>query len=331
LINIREVWPSQRQAVDTVGLLAGDETSARLGQRVPHVLRKPLTQMILGDMVKRAQADVDPAEAAIGELFREPPEDFVATRNALVKRLKAAGERDQAARIAALRRPSVVDWALNTVALTHGDVVAQFLAAATAARKAQAAAVEGRRGADLRGAVGKLRESTGKVARLADDVLVAGGKGTGTQSSVVTSRLAAVATNPVLGEQLRGGRLGSGDAGTEDLFADLEPAAKPTRERRPPPKAKEPVAPPKGGPDERELTRAVTVAERAESSSRAAADRAAARLRRADAEVAEAERRLAKAQKARATASAEHDKLADAAETATRAVSDARARLTRAR
>ena len=82
-------------------------------------------------MARRAQADDDHAAPAVGDLFTVRPEEFVAARNAVVKALKAAGEREEAAKVATLRRPSAVDWALNCVALEHADTLDQFLDAAS--------------------------------------------------------------------------------------------------------------------------------------------------------------------------------------------------------
>ena len=103
--------------------------------------------------------------ADVDELFAVPPDEFVAARNALVKRLKAAGERDRAAEIAAWRRPTPVDWALNQVARDDAEAVERFIETAAAARDAQAAALSGRR-EDLRAAVAEVRESSATVAAL---------------------------------------------------------------------------------------------------------------------------------------------------------------------
>ena len=57
----------------------------------------------------------DDAEA-IDALYALDPSDFTAARNALVKQLKAEKRKDDAAVVAALRRPSSAAWALNQVA-----------------------------------------------------------------------------------------------------------------------------------------------------------------------------------------------------------------------
>jgi hypothetical protein len=262
-------------------------------------------------MVKPAEPAPAPnaSDAALDELYRLPPEEFTAARNASVKALKKAGQRERAAEVAAWRRPSPTDWALNVVAVEHDEAVASLLDAAAAARDAQAAAIEGRAGGDLRETVAALREAVTRVVALAEDVLSGAGRDPAPQRAALSARLSAIATQPVLGEQLRAARLGSGDAAPEDLFADLEPAAPRPRapslrpaEPRGKPEAVPPLPP---RPDRRELRQALTAAQRAQRTAATAAERAAARVEKAQAEVRDAERRLADAQEALATAEAE--------------------------
>ena len=158
------------------------------------------------------------------ELLATPPDEFVVARNALVKQLKAAGERDQAAAVAAMRRPAWVDWALNVAAADHPDDVARFADAAEAMREAQRAAVTGRADVDLRTAMIGLRDRTGELARRVSDVLA--GRGRPAALPDITERLAEVATSDATTEQLRAGLL-LGDAGDADSlgFGDVDAAS----------------------------------------------------------------------------------------------------------
>ena len=63
-----------------------------------------------------------PDEAA--ELFRVPPEDFIAERDALVQRLRAEGRDEDATAVKALRKPTTVVWALNQLATREPDALA---------------------------------------------------------------------------------------------------------------------------------------------------------------------------------------------------------------
>ena len=76
-------------------------------------------------------------------LFAVEPENFIATRDALAKRMRAEKRRDEAAEIALLRRPPVTVWAMNQVARAHGEVVTQLLLAGEEAVASQSALLRG--------------------------------------------------------------------------------------------------------------------------------------------------------------------------------------------
>jgi len=163
----------------------------------------------------------------LGGLFATPPSEFVAARNALAKSLRAGGGRDAAARVAALRRPSWVDWALNTLAADHNDEVARFADAAANLRDAQAASIEQRDGPDLRAALSELRAAVSGLSKLSAGVLAEVGRPP--DSAEVAARLGEVAASPSAVEQLRAGVLGSEDPDEPGPFADLRPAQSPKR------------------------------------------------------------------------------------------------------
>src|SRR5512138_346259 len=54
-------------------------------------------------------------------LYRLPPEEFTAARDDAAKQARSAGDRDLAARIKALRKPSVSAHAVNSLAATQPD------------------------------------------------------------------------------------------------------------------------------------------------------------------------------------------------------------------
>jgi hypothetical protein len=78
----------------------------------------------------------------LDELFATEPKEFTAVRDALVRELKADGHADEAARVKALRRPTVAVAAVNHVARSHADEVAELveLGAELAATQADAGA-----------------------------------------------------------------------------------------------------------------------------------------------------------------------------------------------
>jgi hypothetical protein len=155
-------------------------------------------------------------------LYGGPPSDFVAARDALAKELRGAGDRDAAAAVKRLRKHSPVEWTLNRVAKVHPDVVAAFATAAEDLRTSQAAAIEGRRGGDVRDAMTQLR------ARSADVVAAAADVDRSVPAADVTGLLRELAADEGATRQLTEGILGSGDLGDHDPFAGLTPATRPS-------------------------------------------------------------------------------------------------------
>jgi hypothetical protein len=238
----------------------------------------------------------------VHDLLATPPDEFVATRNALVKRLKAEGEREQAAEAAAMRRPAWVDWALNVAAAEHAADVERFADAAEAMRAEQRAAVTGRGGGELRTAMTGLRDRTGELARLANAVLT--GHGRPAALADITERLAEVATSDTSTEQLRAGLL-LGEAGDDGEFAfggvdaTTENTAETSPRRKPKPKPKSNPAP-TDGPDltleRRRLERELATAERVGHAAAREAERTDTAVRHAQTAVDAATDAVTKAQ-----------------------------------
>ena len=162
--------------------------------------------------------------STLRELYTTPPAEFIAARNQLVKDRRAAKDRDTATALGKLRKPALADWALNVVAARHGDDVAAFLDAAGTVRDAQAAAIEGRDGPDIRAALRDLREHSGQVLGRAQEVLAEAGRDAAAEAGVVASRLTEVSANAEASAQLAAGVLGSEGLITAEVFGELEPA-----------------------------------------------------------------------------------------------------------
>src|SRR5690349_13850069 len=99
----------------------------------------------------------------VRELYAGPPETFVERRNALAKELRAAKQKDEAAGVGKLRRPSGAAWALNLVVAAHGEDFAQLLDLGRQLEDVQRGAGGG--AADLRRLTTERR---GVVGRLVD-------------------------------------------------------------------------------------------------------------------------------------------------------------------
>jgi hypothetical protein len=268
-------------------------------------------------------------EALLRQLFATPPPDFVAARNELVTSLRKEKRRNDATAIAGLRRPGWDEWSLNAVAAAGGDgadVVAGFADAAAQVRDAQAAAIEGRDGPDIRGALRDLRDRSAELVRLAGAALAGVGRAAG--PGEINARLARVAASDVAVAQLGAGVLGSGDAAPAELFADLEPAVRPAT--RPATKAKpaprEPAVAERAARAEVARRKAALVeANRLHAASLKARRRAEAELDKARAEVERARAALGEAEARREAAQRELDAAAADEEGASSAADAARA------
>jgi len=112
----------------------------------------------------------------VDELADVPPEEFVAARDELAKKLKAEGKADETAKVKKLRKPTVTQWVTDQVRRHHaGDVDALRAASIEVARAQEAAVTQGDRDA-LREATAKRREALEGVGQVVDDVLASGGR-----------------------------------------------------------------------------------------------------------------------------------------------------------
>lgn len=247
-------------------------------------------------------------ESDVRTLLTTPPTEFVAARNALVKRLRKDKDRETATAVAAMRRPAWTDFALNVTSRDHHDDVEAFADAAAQVRDAQAAAIEGRAGPDVRATLQGLRDRTNALVKLANAALTAAGRVDDTPE--LLGRLSEVAGNADAIERLRRGALGTGgDDPDLDVFAGLEPApataspaqqvpSPPAPSRRETKTAPQPAteAPPVKAAQRRQLQRELDNADRQLTRSRRALREAESEASSAQAAVAAAERTLQLAQ-----------------------------------
>jgi hypothetical protein len=80
----------------------------------------------------------------VDDLYALPPADFTPARDALAKELKAAGDKDAAAEVKALRRPTVAAWALNLAARRAPDELREAILAGDTLRAAHGALMGGK-------------------------------------------------------------------------------------------------------------------------------------------------------------------------------------------
>jgi hypothetical protein len=262
----------------------------------------------------------------IDDLYGAPLDRFVPQRAEMAKALRKQGRRDEAAEVAALRKPSVAAWAVNQLIRTQSRSVKDLFGAGDALRRAHEQAASGRGDAQA------LRKAT-QDERAAVDTLMGAARGLLTSdghelSPTVIDRVAetlrAAALDPDARSQVSEGRLerelrhvGLG------FLGDSAPAP-----ATPAPKRK--ASAPKGKQDqerkaadardrERERAQALKAARATEKEARReleraqkAADSAQARRDKAAAALNDAERELADAQAQAEAATAAHERAAQA-------------------
>jgi len=107
-------------------------------------------------------------DANIDNLYRESLGDFVAARTALAKTLTGA----DAQRVRKLTKPTVVPWAVNQVYWRDRRSWDQLVKAGEQLRKAQVAALEGRK-ADIRSATEAHRQAVAEAVKKAERIAAA--------------------------------------------------------------------------------------------------------------------------------------------------------------
>ena len=248
------------------------------------------------------------------ELFDLAPEEFVAARDELARRLRREGDAQAAATVKALRRPPLSAWAVNRLARGGGPGLSPLLAAGERLRAAHQAALAGEGADELRAATRAEREAVGALVEAAMGLLrEAGHPATDATRDRVAATLHAAAASPEAADLVRQGR----------LTADLDPSGfgSPARAdggRPAKARAKEPAA--------RRARRAAAVAARDDARKRArlAADQAVLATRQAERLGRLADQAEREAGRARATAAAAIEAASAARERAARAAKELR-------
>lgn len=171
------------------------------------------------------------------DLYRLPPEDFTAARDAAATQAKAAGDKDAAAALKALRKPSVSAHLVNRLATEEAEVLEQLLALGPALAEAQAQG----QGDTLRTLGAQRRELVQAVTSRAVEL---GSRAiTAAVREEVAGTLEAALADPGSAEAVRSGRLlralsyaGFGDV---DLSGAVAPGTS-TPKPEPPKQQKEP-------------------------------------------------------------------------------------------
>ena len=257
--------------------------------------------------------EADPLDEVAGELYAQPPDDFVRVRDEAVAAARRAGDRELAARIGKLRRPTVGAWLVNLLAHECPDLVADLLELGEQLRAAQ----RNLRGDEIRELSQRRREMVTALAARAAALGQRRARGNLPIAEVQATLTAALA-EPEVAEQVRAGRLvktvsyaGFGEPPRPQLTVlPGGRAAAPVQPAKPAP----PTKPPRDDTAERRAAkagerRAADEAERraAEEAERPAAEEAERRAAEAERRAAEAERRAEEAERRAAEREAERE------------------------
>jgi hypothetical protein len=180
------------------------------------------------------------ADDVADELYRLPPEEFIAARRQREAEAKADGDRDLAAQIAGLGKPSTAAWVVNLLAHEKPDEVAQLVELGGLLREAQ----ENLAGDELKALDVQRRRLVAALTRQARSLAYEHGHqvSTGVADQVEETLRAAMA-DPDAGEALVAGHLttalsysGLGTPQRADLRVVPPPrekrAAKPSPEKK---------------------------------------------------------------------------------------------------
>jgi hypothetical protein len=145
----------------------------------------------------------------LDDLYGLPLDRFIPERAALVRELRSGGDREQAAVVAALRKPSVAAWAVNQLVRTQRREVDALYAAGDALRDVQAGVLEGSADArDLRSAAEQEREAVDALVAMARGLLTSAGQElTAATLERVTETLHAAALDDEARREVSDGRL----------------------------------------------------------------------------------------------------------------------------
>jgi hypothetical protein len=199
------------------------------------------------DAMKPATTSVDETAA---ELYQLPPEEFTAARDAQARAAKAAGDRELAAAIAALRKPTVSAWLVNLLVRRYPAEIESFVELGADLRAATAALS----GSELSGS--ELRELGAHRHRLVQalvaqtrGIAAAEGRRVGEDAlRGVEETLHAALADEEVAEHLLGGRLTTAVSRTGFTGAAAQTKARATPPTRQPRAAQQANGGRRGGP-----------------------------------------------------------------------------------
>jgi hypothetical protein len=200
-------------------------------------------------------------------LYSVPPDEFVAERNALAKRLREEGDKQGAARVKKLPKPSVPAWAVNRAARDAPKAAKALLDSGEKLTKAQTGAAGEGGGEQLRQAMAAHQEAVEGLMGEVEQALSAEGHENPAMADRARETLRALATDDDLRVEFVGGRVARDG---EPVGFGSAPAPKAAPKRKPDPER------------ERQDARARKAAEKAQAAAAKAVERAGAKVEKAE-------------------------------------------------
>ena len=128
----------------------------------------------------------------IDDLYQQPLDAFVTARNALAKTLTG----DEAKRVRALVKPTIVPWAVNQVYWQARPTYDKLIKSGERLRGAQIASLEGRRGTDVREAGDAHRSALTDAVKAAERIAAAAGTNPPADALMRTFETLSLASEP---------------------------------------------------------------------------------------------------------------------------------------
>jgi len=246
--------------------------------------------------VDGAVTDTDLLRDAVDELYSQPMPEFTARRRALAAAAKKAGEKEVAAQIGALRKPTLSADTVNRLVRAAPDQIDELLQLGVSLRAAEKAL----NGAALRELSGQRRRLVHDLAQLAFDLTDQPSPSASVREEVTSTLNAALADENILDMMMSGALVtqarwdGFGSTSLPELAAvlPLRPADRQRQTQRKADRTEQPDGPATGTTSTTKTTTKTTTAPAAgrrapDAATRAAVERAAesrriAELQRAD-------------------------------------------------
>ena len=150
----------------------------------------------------------DAISGEIDRLYALPLEEFTAERDDLAKRLRKEGDRDSAAAVKALKKPSVAAWAVNQVRRDRPDEVRQLIDVTEELHRVYAGLSAAGARERLAEAADMQRDLIRSLVRCAKQLLEAGGHSANEQTlDKVADTLRAAGLDDGVREQVGRGRV----------------------------------------------------------------------------------------------------------------------------